>query len=122
MFSLYTLRVTNDSELADLLKHDAAKATIELVVKLKAQYKELFQTDFTVSDNSIAVEIWGHVYAGRFAGWIQQLLSFSLIQKLAKKIIYHSAIIDIGERGHDQNRFVWNWLAPFKKLIEFFLP
>ena len=122
LFSRQALRIVNDGELTNLLKQDAAKATDELIVKIKTQYKELFQTEFAVSNSSIAIEIWGHVYASRFVDWIHNLLTYSFVQKLTKKIIYHSAIIDIGEHGHDHNRFVWNWLAPFKKLIASMLP
>ena len=119
---LHIVRVYNDNELKALLAQDTEAATSELVASIKAEYRSLFTVEYAVSDASVAVEIWGHVYAERMADAIKHLSSIALIDKVADKIIYHSEIIDMGERGHDENRFVWDGLAHFKSLIASFLP
>jgi len=73
-------------------------------------------------ERSGPVEIWGHVYAEDFAAAIKQLSTLSFIDNIAEKIIDHCEIIDIGEAGHDNNRFIWDRLASFKSMIAKLLP
>ncbi len=121
-FDLHIVRIYNDKELIALLKKDTEPATDELVAGIRAEYRKQFGVDFGVPYNSIAVEIWGHVYAEKMAEAIKHLSSIKLVDKMADKIIYHAERIDIGEHGHDNNRFVWDGLAHFKALIIPFLP
>ena len=114
---LYAIRIFNADTLQGLLKNDAEAATEELIINIKREYQRLFNTDFKVSDASMTVEIWAHVYADKFAEVVKNHSSINLIDKIADKIIHHAEVIDIGEKGHDYNRFVWNGLAPFKGAI-----
>ncbi len=116
------IRIIADEELAQVLATDTEAATTELVTAIKTAYRMRYNHDFQVSDASFAVEIWGHVYADKFADIIKQLSPFGWIDKIADKVIYHCAIIDIGEEGHDDNRFVWDRLAPFANTIARMLP
>ncbi len=65
----------------------------------------------------MAVEIWAHVYAEKFAEAVKNFSSINFVDKIAEKILHHAEIIDIGEKGHDDNRFVWDSLAVFKSAI-----
>lgn len=65
----------------------------------------------------MAVEIWGHVFAEKFADAIKKITSVKLVDELAEKIIEHCEVVNIGEKGHDSNRIVWDTLAPFKPEI-----
>jgi hypothetical protein len=112
-------RITNDKELTALLAHDTEAATGELITAIKARYQEEFGKELKVSDKSMAVEIWAHVYVEKFA---KAIASLKVIRKLADAIIRRCEIIDIGEWGHDQNRFVWNALSIFKTVIAALLP
>jgi len=112
-------RITNDDELTALLAHDKEAATKELITAIKVRYQEEFGTRLKVSDKSMAVEIWAHVYVEKFA---KAITSLKVIRKLANAIIRRCEIIDIGEWGHDQNRFVWNALSVFKPVIAALLP
>ena len=115
---LYAIRIFNAHILQGLLKKNHAEAaTEELIINIKREYQRLFSTEFKVSDASMTVEIWAHVYADKFAEALKNHSSINRIDKLAEKIIYHAEIIDIGEKGHDENRFFWNGLAPFKGVI-----
>lgn len=107
-------RITNDDELNALLANDTANATSDLVTAIKARYYKELGREFKVSDASIAVEIWAHVYVEKFAKVIS---SQQFTRKLADIVIRRCEIIDIGEWGHDQNRFVWNALSIFKPAI-----
>jgi hypothetical protein len=115
----HIIRITNDDELIALLAHDTEAATGELITTIKVRYQEEFGKKLKVSDKSMAVEIWAHVYVEKFA---KAIASLRITRKLADAIIRRCEIIDIGEWGHDQNRFVWNALSIFKPLIAALLP
>ena len=121
-FRQHGVSIYTNNELTSLLASDAVTATDELVTEIKKEYYNLFNHDFDVTDHSFAVEIWGHVYADKFADWIKSISDISFVDSVADKIIYHAEKIDIGELGYDSNRFVWNGLAAFKPLIARFLP
>ena len=101
----YAIHIFTDGELTSLLTRDAETATDELVAEIKNEYVRQFNTEFKVSAHSMAVEIWGHVYADEFAKWIKTISDIGLIDKGADMVIFHAAVIDIGEHGHDSNRF-----------------
>jgi hypothetical protein len=115
----HIIRITNDDELIALLAHDTEAATGELITAIKVRYQEEFGKELKVSDKSMAVEIWAHVYVEKFA---KAIASLRITRKLADAIIRRCEIIDIGEWGHDQNRFVWNALSVFKPVIAALLP
>ena len=114
---LHAIKIRNDNALSDLLKVNAESSTQELIEDIKSEYFKLFVEEFKVSDHSMAVEIWGHVYAEKFADAVKNFSSINLIDRIADKILYHAEIIDIGEKGYDDNRFVWDGLAAFKSVI-----
>ncbi len=115
----HIIRITNNDEFTTLMAHDTGNATSELVIAIKARYYKELGREFEVSDASIAVEIWAHVYVEKFA---RVIASLQFIRKLADIVIRRCEIIDIGEWGHDQNRFVWNALSVFKPVIAALLP
>ena len=121
-FVEHAIRITNDDELLSLLATDTEAATEELITKIAEQYYSIFHTRFAVSEASLAVEIWGHVYVDKFADVVKTISPFNLIDKLADKVMHFCDVIDIGEVGHDNNRFVWDGLAPFKSVIAHLLP
>ena len=115
--NLHAIRIWNNDELSNLLSENSEAATDELTVHIHTEYLKLFDTEFKVSNASIAVEIWAHVYAEKFAEAVKSFSEIEFIDKIADKIIYHAEIIDIGEKGHDNNRFIWDGLAVFKSAI-----
>ncbi len=121
-FVQHAIRIVNNNELCALLASDTEAATDELVLALKAEYKTIVRASFQVSDASLAVEIWGHVYVDKFADIIKSLSPFAFIDGLADKVSHFCDVIDIGETGHDNNRFVWDGLARFKSAIAVLLP
>ncbi len=118
----HVVRITTDDELTGLLHHNAKAATEDLVIAIKAEYQKRYSTSFKVSNGSMVVEIWGHVYADQFAVWVKQRIYFPVVQRATRFVILHAEIIDIGERNYDSNRFVWDALAFTKPAIALFLP
>lgn len=118
----HKIKLVNDAELAALLSQQMEASTDALVSAMKAAFKQQNAKEFDVSDNSIAVEIWGHVYAESFAETVKNLSPFGFIDSIADKVIFHCEVIDIGEADRDNNRFIWDRLASFKSKIAGLLP
>jgi hypothetical protein len=118
----HKIKLVNDLQLEALLAFDTESATEELVEAIRKAFQEQNNRDIHISDASMAVEIWGHVYTDNFANAIKSISLFDLFDSIAEKIIKHCEVIDIGEAGHDNNRFIWDRLASFKNMIVTLLP
>ncbi len=92
-------------------------ATDELVSAIKKEFRIQFNKEFDVADNSLAVEIWGHVFAEKFANAIKKIIPGKLTDSFAQKISLHCEEINIGKKDNDSNRIIWDWLAVFKPAI-----
>ena len=113
----HKVKITNNDQLNALLATGTEAATDALVAAIKQEFKKSNNREIDISSASMAVEIWGHVYTEKFATAIKYLSRLSLIDGIADKIVEHCEVIDIGESGRDNNRFVWDTLAPFKSMI-----
>jgi hypothetical protein len=111
------ISIRTDDQLFELITTMPESATDELVATIKKEYHAQFNKDFEVSDASIAVEIWGHVYAEKFVSAVKAISPVKLIDELAEKIYTSCAVINIGNKDNDGNRFIWDWLAAFKPAI-----
>jgi hypothetical protein len=109
--------IISDEQLLELATKMPEAATDELVSTIKREYHTQFSKDFSVTDASMAVEIWGHIYAEEFAEAVETATSVKLVDELAEKIKAHCEVINIGTRGHDYNRIIWDTLSPFKQPI-----
>lgn len=121
-FKEHSLHVFADAELISLLSQKTEVVTDELVEAILLKYHSLFNTDFTVSRKSLAVEIRGHVYADKLMIAIQSIAIFGFLKRLIERFKKRFEKIDIGEKGHDYNRFLWDFLSKFKTRIAKFLP
>ena len=111
------IAIINDEQLHAVVTEMPETATDELVSAIKKEFLVQFNKDFEVTNASMAVEIWGHVFAEKFANAVKAITSVKLVDELAEKISLHCEVINIGEKNHDNNRFVWDWLASFKQII-----
>jgi hypothetical protein len=93
-----------------------------LVNRIKVDYVACFNKELKVGNNSMIIEIWGHVYASRLAKGLKNRISLKLIQKLTALVIKRSDNIDSGEFGIDHNRIFWDLLSHLKKLILMIMP
>lgn len=116
------LHIANDKELWGLLNEETEAATDDFILLVKAEYKRLFNQTLNISDASLAVEIWGHVYFEYFALIFEKMVNMNLIKQMTHKITDYCEIIDCGESGKDSNRFFWDMVAPFKKQVAAMLP
>ncbi len=118
----HKVKLTNDAQLTALLANNTEASTDALVAAIKQEFRNIHGKDIDISNASMAVEIWGHVYTESFAAAIKSLSSFGFIDSIADKVIDKCEVIDMGESGRDNNRFVWDTLAKFKSKIAGLLP
>ena len=116
------IQIFNDENLQGLLEQDLIARTAALVASVKADYAEKMKKPLAVSEDSLVVEIWAHVYAERFTVALKQAIDLPLVEEMADFVIHRSEVIDCGERSKDSNRFVWDLLASFKAFLAPFLP
>jgi hypothetical protein len=112
-----SIAIISDDQLLSLITEMPEATTDELVSTIKREFHAHFNKDFQVASASMAVEIWGHVFAERFANSVKAITPVKIVDELLEKICVHCKVINIGEKDHDNNRFVWDWLAAFKPVI-----
>jgi hypothetical protein len=112
-----SINILSDELLTALVTEMPEAATEELVAAIKSEFRERFKREFEVADASMAVEIWGHVFAGKFANAVKAIAHLKFVDELAEKICLHCEVINIGEKDHDSNRFFWDSIAPFKNIL-----
>lgn len=121
-FDEHSVHIVNDDALQQLLEMDAAVATGLLVQQILDTFEQHYNRPLDINPDSIAVEIWGHVYFSYLGQLLEKLIALKLIEKIAGIILSACAVIDCGEPGYDQNRWFWDMLAPFKDRIAGWLP
>lgn len=116
------VHVHDDQFLRDFLDQPE-KESVKLTTAIKAQYHQLFNKELAIDDDSLAIEILGHVYASKLFDLIDKasgILPESIkeaAQGVVDKIQTYTDVIDIGEAADDGNRKVWDALVPAKKII-----
>jgi len=121
-FDAGIVHIINDAALQSLLQQDAETHADLLAEAITTAYRACYREELAISHDSLVVEIWGHVYAGRLADALARLLPVNLLEQLAEKVSGYCAVIDCGEAGKDTNRFFWDLLAPFKRPMAKLLP
>lgn len=116
------IQIKKPHHLKQFLSSDIKNRSEVLVNYIKQDYFLIFGKELNVTNNSIIIEIWAHVFASYFARAMKKILRFKLVENLANLIIKRSDIIDCGESNLDSNRKLWDVLANFKHLILYFLP
>lgn len=114
------VRVKNDENLITFLNEEGI-GSMELAKVMKEFYFRQIGRELNISEKSLAIEILGHVYFGEFT---EKLKHIPFVKNEDSKYIQfvesfrvRMDVIDCGERDIDSNRFVWDDLVPFSKLI-----
>ncbi|MBU3146383.1 hypothetical protein [Clostridium sp. CF012] len=92
-FREHTIHIENNVRLKYVLEQSISNVA-DIVLKCKEIFKEINGRNFNVSDNSMCVEILGHVYpdklARELANWVPA------VAHLARYITNRTSVIDIG--------------------------
>jgi len=121
-FEKQLIRIASPQGLQKFLSQDIEMRSEILVNYIKLDYLNFIGKELAVSNDSIMVEIWGHLYASYFAKSVKNLIRLKFIRSTADLIIERSETIDCGEKEVDSNRWIWDLLANFKGIIIKCLP
>lgn len=116
------IQIKKPRALKKFLSEDIELRSEILVNYIKQDYFNFIGKELMVNNDSMIIEIWGHIFASHFAKAMKNLISLKLVENAADFIIKKSDYIDCGESDVDLNRKFWDLLANFKNLIIAFLP
>jgi hypothetical protein len=116
-FSPKIVHIINDKELEYLLSEELERGTQELVKLIKEDYFKKYHETLQISDDSMIIEIWGHVYFEYFTVLATRIFPMAITDKIAGWVIQRCETIDSGEGEVDIDRKFWNSLIPFKEII-----
>lgn len=122
LFGDGSVHVVNNKDLWTLLGTEIAARTAAFVVWIREQYLQLFDKELDITEDSLIVEIWGHVYFEYYILAVKELIRLKLVGDLLERMLKVSEVIDCGEAGKDNNRKLWDLLAPHKSFILKMLP
>lgn len=122
LFEEQLIRIKKPKALQKFLSTDIDNRSEVLVNYIKQDYFLLIGKELVIENDSLIIEIWGHVYASYFARAMKNLIKLKLVENVADFIIHRSDTIDCGETDVDSNRKFWDVLANFKGIILTFLP
>ena len=122
VFSNQLIQIKKPHQLKEFLSSDIKNRSEVLANYIKQDYFFLFGKELKVSNKSLILEIWAHVFASYFARAMKKIIKLKPIERLADLILERSDIIDCGESNVDSNRKLWDILSNFKGVILAFLP
>ena len=102
---------------------EPGNGAVELSAHILKEYKKRQKSELKISKDSLAIEILAHTYADTFSETVSSAelhlpaaLSEAVLGMM-KKVHAHTEIIDCGESDADNNRWIWDGLTVFKKII-----
>ncbi|WP_231459664.1 MULTISPECIES: hypothetical protein [unclassified Pedobacter] len=116
------IRLKSDKALWTYLDGATLERTLSLVKLIKADYINEYKRALNISNDSLVVEIWAHVYSHYFGLLINRNNKIKWLKKLLAKGINRAEIIDCGEKQIDTNRWFWDLISVFKLPISWFTP
>lgn len=122
IFDEKLVRIKKPKALQKFLSSAIDNRSEVLVNYIKQDYFLLMGKELDITNDSLIIEIWGHVYASYFARAMKNLIKLQLVENAADFVINRSDTIDCGESEVDSNRKIWDVLANFKGIILTFLP
>lgn len=122
IFDENLIRIKKPKALQKFLSSAIDNRSEVLVNYIKQDYFLLMEKELDITNDSLIIEIWGHVYASYFARAMKNLIKLKLVENVADFVITRSDTIDCGESDVDSNRKIWDVLANFKGIILTFLP
>ena len=103
------VHIDNNKELESIIPNP--KTAIKLARKLKANYQKKYGRELSVSELSMAIEIYGHIYPEKMAKAKKELPLPGFVDQAMENLIEKADIIDSGEESIDQNRKIWDVIA-----------
>jgi hypothetical protein len=112
-----SVHIPNSGELKEYLGTETESRTAQFVAMIKSDYFHFHNEALDISDDSMAVELWAHLFVQKFRPILSTLADFALTEWFAEKLIRSAETIDLGESTVDHNRKYWDWLSQQKELM-----
>ena len=122
VFATQLISIKEPKALKKYLSKDIDARSAVFVSQIKQDYLNFIGQALAITNDSMVIEIWGHVYASHLAKATKNLVQLQLIENFADFIIKRSDTIECGESEIDSNRLFWDVLSNFKGMILNFLP
>ena len=103
------VHIDNNEELKSIIKNP--KTAIALARKLKKRYYKRYGAELSVTELSMAIEIYGHIYPEKIASAVKAIPIPDFIEDKLDDLIDKTDFIDSGEESIDQNRKIWDAIA-----------
>ncbi|HTM97902.1 MAG TPA: hypothetical protein VL088_04135 [Pedobacter sp.] len=122
IYSPKLVRITGSKQLLIFLNTNLSANSLKLAKLIKADYLIIVGRRLKITNASLMVEIWGHLYASHFANAVKELIKLNIVGDLTDLITRRSDTIDCGEADIDSNRKFWDTLSKFNHIIVKCLP
>lgn len=103
--------ITNDYGIKGLYSAYGYQGALSAASNVLSQYRVFTGNYLFIDPESLAVEIMGHIDAGKMGSYVKQATGLDLFN-----VVRRTDIIDCGEDAVDSNRYVWDAVA---KLFDF---
>ncbi|WP_051293409.1 hypothetical protein [Olivibacter sitiensis] len=117
-----TVHICNDMAFWQCVHQEPIKRVWALAALIKEDYIRHKGQALRISDRSLVVEIWGHLYYEYYVLRLKRRLNARWFDRLSVKLLKPADIIDCGEKGKDSNRWIWDLLSGAYGLIARSLP
>ncbi|MGX7038111.1 hypothetical protein [Vagococcus fessus] len=97
------VHIKNDEFLKTYLSQDYCRNTTQMVCDSKNKYKLIYDSEIAITDQSMGIEIIGHVFTDAVSKYLPKWLAI-IIQN-------HTAVIDSGESSVDKDRWIWDSIS-----------
>jgi hypothetical protein len=122
IYSPKLVRITGSKQLLIFLNTNLRANSLKLAKLIKADYLIIVGRRLKITNASLMVEIWGHLYASHFANAVKELIKLNIVGDLTDLVTRRSDKIDCGEADIDSNRKFWDMLSKFNHIIVKCLP
>lgn len=120
--SQHGVHIVCDDEFHRMLAQHPVEGVDLLSRRLPESFLKERGRPLKISFHSIRLEIWGHHYFEVVYERLKWMLYGRVFRRIRNRLERATEQIDIAEWGHDNNRWVWDVLAPFGKIIEKCIP
>ncbi|MGV3763791.1 hypothetical protein [Parapedobacter sp.] len=111
------VRITNDPSFRRTALGRAETPMGTLFDRVQVNHQQVFGRELTLDKESFIVEIWGHLYVHHLLLKYKRILKVVLVFGLYDRFFRSCEVIDCGERDKDPNRWLWDMLVPFRKIL-----
>ncbi len=102
----HSIHIVNDEGFQSFIKENEDNVW-EIVKEIKSYFRKKQKKNLKITDRSLVVEVYAHIIPDKIADFLPPGIG-NIIQD-------RTEIIDCGEEGYDQDRFLWDKIAELWK-------